>query len=207
MTNSALRLGILKDSGPPDGSIDYTTVVLLHGYACSSGRSISIAPYIHGDCRLYLCSLHGLTCTGIFEKLIPLAARHNARVVLVNRRDYPGSTPYTLEERAVLVNAAVESKTNPLAARDKLHVFMAERAREVYDLLVSFVAQHKIPPAFPKENKGGIVIGGWSFGTGWMLSLLENVASFPVHKVALSRYVRRVIFYGAYCVYVNPHKR
>ncbi len=128
---------------------------------------------------------------------MPLASRHNARVVLVNRRDYPTSTPYTLEERAVLVNAAFEVEANPLAVRDKLHVFMAERAREVYDLLVAFVAQHKIPPARPEENKGGIVIGGWSFGTGWMTSLLANVASFPVHEVELSRYVRRVIFYGA----------
>ncbi|KAI1789099.1 hypothetical protein LXA43DRAFT_1022497 [Ganoderma leucocontextum] len=170
MTDAIVRLGILKDSGPPKGSVDYTTIVLLHGYAWSSA---------------------------IFSKLIPLASRHNARVVLVNRRDYPSSAPYTIEERAVLLNAAIEVKTNPLAAREKLHTFMRERAREVYDLLLQFVAQHKIPPARPEENTGGIVIGGWSFGTGWMTSLLANVASFPVQQVDLSRYVRRVIFYDA----------
>ena len=139
----------------------------------------------------------------IFAKLVPLASRHNSRVVLVNRRDYPASAPYTIEERAVLANAAVEVKTDPLAARAKLRAFMAERAREVYDLLIAFVAQHKIPPARPEENKGGIVIGGWSFGTGWMTSLLANVASFPVHEVELAKYVRRVIFYGAYRVAVS----
>ncbi|KAM5540105.1 hypothetical protein V8D89_006245 [Ganoderma adspersum] len=168
MTGSPLRLGIIGDSGPPEGSTDYTTIVILHGYAWSSA---------------------------IFAKLVPLASRHNSRVVLVNRRDYPASAPYTLEERAMLVNAAVEVKSDPLAARGKLHAFMVDRAREVYDLLVAFVAQHKIPPARPEENKGGIVIGGWSFGTGWMTSLLANVASFPVHEVELVRYVRRVIFY------------
>lgn len=116
----------------------------------------------------------------------------------MNRRDYPTALPYTLEERALLVNAAIDVKTNPLAAREKLHAFMQERAREVYDLLVQFVARHKIPLARPEENKGGIVVGGWSFGAGWMTSLLANVVSFPVHEVELGRYVRRVIFYGAY---------
>ena len=139
----------------------------------------------------------------IFSKLIPIAAGHNARVVLVNRRDYPSSKPYTLEERALIVNAALEVKTDPLAAREKLYGFMRERAREVYDLLVHFVAQHNIPPARPEENKGGIVIGGWSFGTGWMTSLLANVSSFPVHDVELSRYVRRVIFYGSSLSYLQ----
>ncbi|EJF62068.1 hypothetical protein DICSQDRAFT_12150, partial [Dichomitus squalens LYAD-421 SS1] len=156
------------DSGAPEGSIDYTTIVLLHGYGWHSG---------------------------VFAKLVPIAGRFNARVVLVNRQDYPGAEPFTLEERAELLKAAIELKTNPLSARDRLDVFMKGQAREIYDLLIHLVAEHHIPPARPEANTGGIIIGGWSFGASWMTALLANVASFPVHDIELSRYVRRVVFY------------
>ena len=117
--------------------------------------------------------------------------------MLVNRRDYPGATPYALEERAQLLKAAMGAKTDPLASQDILQAFMAERAREIYDLLVWFVSEHNIPVARPEANAGGIVIGGWSFATAWMTSLLANVAQFPIGEVKLSDYVRRVILYGA----------
>ena len=35
-------LHVFEDSGPPQGSTDYTTLVLLHGYAWHSGPSILI---------------------------------------------------------------------------------------------------------------------------------------------------------------------
>ncbi|TBU49451.1 hypothetical protein BD309DRAFT_851425 [Dichomitus squalens] len=170
MTEEALRLGILKDSGAPQGSTDYTTIVLLHGYGW-----------------------HG----GTFARLIPIAGRYNARVVLVNRQDYPGAKPFTLEERAELLKAAIELKTNPLSARDRLDALMKGQAREVYNLLIHLVAYYDIPPARPEANTGGIIIGGWSFGATWMAALLANVASFPVHGIELGRYVRRVIFFDA----------
>ncbi|TFK94529.1 alpha/beta-hydrolase [Polyporus arcularius HHB13444] len=158
-------LHILRDTGPPEGSSTYTTVVLFHGFAWHSG---------------------------IFSKLVPLATEHNARLVLVNRRDYPGATSYTPEERAVLEDALT---SDPATARGQLLAYARERAREVYTLLVQFVADNDIPPAQPEANEGGIVIVGWSFGTNWMTSLLANVASFPVNDVELAKYVRRVVFH------------
>ncbi|KAI0739377.1 hypothetical protein C8Q80DRAFT_1357285 [Daedaleopsis nitida] len=89
------NLHILHDSGPPEGSTDYTTLVLLHGYAWQSG---------------------------IFSKLLPLASKHNARLVLVNRRDYPGATPYTDDERAVLRDA----EKDPAAAHAELTKYMED---------------------------------------------------------------------------------
>ncbi len=136
-----------------------------------------------------------LCTTGIFSKLVPLATEHNARLVLVNRRDYPGATSYTPEERAVLEDALT---SDPATARGQLLAYARERAREVYTLLVQFVADNDIPPAQPEANEGGIVIVGWSFGTNWMTSLLANVASFPVNDVELAKYVRRVVFHGKF---------
>ena len=44
MAPHTLRLGILKDSGAPQGSTTYTTIVLLHGYGWQSGKiSLNLA--------------------------------------------------------------------------------------------------------------------------------------------------------------------
>ena len=133
---------------------------------------------------------------GIFAKLVPLAAKHNARVILVNRRDYPGAAPHVNEERAVLDAAAAEVATDTAAARDKLLRYMEYNGRDVYDLLVGFVAENDIPKASTEANWGGIVVGGWSFASGWMISLLAFADSFPVGSVDLGAYLRRVILYG-----------
>ncbi|PIL34407.1 hypothetical protein GSI_03182 [Ganoderma sinense ZZ0214-1] len=168
---SDTALSIYQDSGPPAGSADYTTLVLVHGFAWHSG---------------------------IFAKLIPLAAGQNTRIVLVNRRDYPGATPFSPEDHAVL-QAAMTS--DAATAHAQLVSFMQDRAREVVDLLARFVQANKIPLAQHEEKKGGIVIGGWSFGTAWMSSLLAYRPSVPTGDidggVELSKYVRRVIFYDS----------
>ncbi|KAG7447219.1 uncharacterized protein BT62DRAFT_892859 [Guyanagaster necrorhizus] len=65
------------DSGPPPGSGDYTTLVMLHGSAFT------------GD---------------TFEKLHGLAHKANLRTVIWNRRDYPGSTRYSDNELQQLRN-------------------------------------------------------------------------------------------------------
>ena len=132
-----------------------------------------------------------------FRKMLPLAKASNARLILANRRDYAAATPYTARERADLFAAAAVAKTEPDAARPKVLAWMQDRAREVYELLVHIVAEHKIPLAYPDAKTGGITVGGWSFGTTLMTALLANLASFPVGEVDLRKYLRRVVFLGA----------
>lgn len=129
--------------------------------------------------------------------MFPLAKASNARLVLANRRDYVGATPFNNKERADLFAAAAVSKTQPDAARTTILAWMHDRAREVYDLLVHIVREYKVPLSRPEANTGGIVVGGWSFGTTLMTALLANMASFPVGDVDLSKYLRRVVFLGA----------
>ena len=129
-------------------------------------------------------------------KLLPFAQAHNVRIVLVNRRDYLGSTPYSEDELSALKAAHSALPGNPDVARAALLGFMRDRAREVYDLLVKFVADNDVPPASPADNTGGIIVSGWSFGSGLMIALLAYVAEFPITEVELGKYVRRVIFYG-----------
>ncbi|KAH9933984.1 uncharacterized protein BXZ73DRAFT_100822 [Epithele typhae] len=161
-------LHIHLDSGVPEGSTDYTTVILLHGFAW-----------------------HG----GVFAKMIPPAHAHNARLVLVNRRDYPGSKPYTPAELALLKRATALVSTDAAGARTLLASFMRDRAREVYDFLVHFIADNDVPAADAARNAGGIVLAGWSFSSAWMTALLAHVGEFPMNDVEVDRYVRRVVLY------------
>ncbi|KAI0359970.1 hypothetical protein OH77DRAFT_1446728 [Trametes cingulata] len=164
-------LHVLEDSGVPPGSTDYTSVVILHGYAWHSG---------------------------IFSKLIPYAHPHNARLLLVNRRDYPGSVPYMEADRALLRPLTPEVLANPDAlreAKEGVEAFMKARARELYDFLEELVKTNDVRPVDRQSDKGGIIVAGWSLGSTWMTALLAHVASFPVGDVKLGDYMRRVVLF------------
>ena len=156
--------------------------------------SAAIAVRPHQNCLRHVLRRF----TGIFVKLLPFAQAHNVRIVLVNRRDYLGSAPYSDDELSVLKAAHSALPGNSDAARTALLGFMRDRAREVYDLLVKFVADNDVPLASHADNTGGIIVSGWSFGSGLMIALLAYVAEFPVSGVELGKYVRRVVFYGVY---------
>ncbi|KAI0700839.1 hypothetical protein C8T65DRAFT_789832 [Cerioporus squamosus] len=165
---STLGLHAIYDSGVPDPSASYTTLVLMHGYVWHSE---------------------------IFSKLIPIAKAHDTRLILVNRRDYPGSIPYTTEELVMLPASDSPADEEDLSIRLNLLSYMRARAREVYDFLEELVRRDQVPPANPEENTGGIVIAGWSFGSVWMEALLAFASSFPITDIELSKYVRRVVCY------------
>ncbi|CDO72521.1 hypothetical protein BN946_scf184983.g4 [Trametes cinnabarina] len=131
--------------------------------------------------------------TGVFKRLLPFSAERNARLLLVNRRDYPGSEPYTSEERAHLARVAGGTPDSPQTKEDAKGV-MRDRARELFNFLVDYVKQGDIPQTHGKE--GGIIVVGWSFGSIWITSLLASVREFAEKDVQLSKYVRRVILFG-----------
>ena len=130
--------------------------------------------------------------------MLPFAKQHNTRLVIVNRHDYPGGPSYSDEERTLLQGCAVPP-ANPeeaVARRNKLMEFMNDRGREVYEYLQALVENDHLPLPQAGRNAGGIVVGGWSFGTVWMLALLNYVQRAPQGGIDLSAYVRRVVLYG-----------
>ncbi|KAI0635829.1 hypothetical protein C8Q77DRAFT_1099826 [Trametes polyzona] len=76
-----------------------------------------------------------------------------------------------------------------------IRAFMEGRAKELYEFLEGLVKEGVVPPADRKNNKGGIVVAGWSLGTGWMTALLAHAPSFPVGDVNLADYMQRVVFF------------
>ncbi|KAB5575365.1 Alpha/Beta hydrolase protein [Coniochaeta sp. 2T2.1] len=146
------------DSGPVPGGGTYTTLVIIHGYGW-----------------------HGAG----FQRLLPFAAKYQVRLVLVNRRDFPGSDPYSLEERAQFSGTAEE-------APSRLAEFMCDRAHDVYDFLTTFIQQKSIPKR--NGDRGGVILSAWSFGGTWVTAFMAHAPSFT-GEVDLTEYIQRAVLY------------
>ncbi|OCB85145.1 hypothetical protein A7U60_g7771 [Sanghuangporus baumii] len=159
LSTSKYGVFAIHDSGVPIGSKeDYTTLVILHGFTWHAG---------------------------VFTRLLPLSHQFNTRIVLVNRRDYPGSKPFDHEElRPISSIDAIGAD-----ALSVLNTYMKERARELYDFLELFVQKEKIP------KDGRLIVAGWSFGANWITALLANAQELSVNRIPLSAYIRWLILY------------
>ncbi|KAH9896514.1 hypothetical protein C8Q73DRAFT_413243 [Cubamyces lactineus] len=134
------------------------------------------------------------SCVGIFSKLLPLAEKHKIRVLLLNRRDYPGSQPYSEEELALL--RPVEGDGGEVQTLDILWAFTRDRAVELYTWLATSVTEGKIQPFDTATRTGGAVLAGWSLGSVWMLCLLAHGdLACNIKGVNLRQTIRRVVFY------------
>lgn len=120
-----------------------------------------------------------------FSKLLSFGAKDNVRLVVVNRRDYAGSTKYTDED--------IRDLNEGRAA------FMERLGAEVAHLLIWFAETHKIPKISVDHKTGGFSIMGWSFGNATTMALLgspEYVGKEAYRK--LEPYFRQLIMYGTF---------
>jgi hypothetical protein len=134
-------------------------------------------------------SISALTLTGVFSRLSQKAGKLGARVVLINRRGYPSSQPFSDEERNLLLSSSHDTVGGPL----KVDNFVKGLARELYGFLLHLVSAGDIPLK-------SITLAGWSLGALWMPAFLAHAPSFPATEVALHQYLRRVIVYGAFFI-------
>ncbi|KAI0319504.1 Alpha/Beta hydrolase protein [Amylostereum chailletii] len=149
-----------EDTGSLAG--DYLTLVLLHGSGC------------HGEA---------------FRSLNPFAAQYNLRLVTVNRRDYPGSTPLSDDDVAAVKSTDEDRRTE----------FFRKQAFELAAFLAWFVQQETIP-SFVIDGEGrrhgGIVLLGWSHSTAFTLDLLANGDRLPSQvRDVLEPYMRGLCAY------------
>ncbi|KAH9849866.1 hypothetical protein C2E23DRAFT_341233 [Lenzites betulinus] len=177
-------LYVHHDSGAPEGRDDYTTLMFVHGYIW-----------------------HG----GSYSKLIPLANAQGVRIILLHRRDYPGATPYTAEERALIPPVPDRPSTDENEVREgkqMLLKFMRDRALELYQALEELVVKRNIPAVSPESQTGGIVLVGWSMAATWLTALLTHIAEFPIGAVNLRDYVRRIVLSDiTSCLFGYPYPK
>jgi hypothetical protein len=81
------------------------------------------------------------TLAGVFSPLSQKAGKLSARVVLINRRGYPSSQPFSDEERNLLISAAHDTVGGPL----KVDNFVKGLACELHDFLLHLVSAGDIP--------------------------------------------------------------
>lgn len=133
--------------------------------------------YVLNECRV----------TAVFKRLLPLAPQYNIRLVLVNRRDYPNSSPYTDKDLEKLKSTDDWSQNE----------FAKGRAEEYATFIKQFVEQERIPEMTADGKDGGIVLLSWSSGVAYTIPLLSfaDCLSEDV-RGAIEPYLRSYVSFG-----------
>lgn len=127
--------------------------------------------------------------------MVVFAKRYNLRIVRVNMRDYPGSTPYSPAELDVLHNGS----------RDARIGFMKARGLELGAFITWFVRTEHVPApncALPSradngEQSSGLCLLAWSAGNCVALSLFAYAHLLPKQdQELLNQYLRSYIIFG-----------
>jgi len=102
----------------------------------------------------------------VFRRLVPLASQHNLRLIFVNRRDYPGSSPYSDEDLRNVQN--VEDG-------EGYERFFKARGSEFAKFTEWIITHESIPKADWENNTGGVFMLAWSAGNAYALPILSYV--------------------------------
>jgi len=144
------------DSGAVPNSRNYTTVILVHGSGVN-GRTL--------------------------YHLVPYAAASNIRLIIPNRRDYAGSTPYTDQELEALKNGQDSAMENI--------------AKEMARLCRWFIEMQSLPKISSDRKNGGIVLMGWSLGNATTISLFGWPDAIGKEALGLLEgYIRKLVVWG-----------
>ncbi|KAK0185459.1 Alpha/Beta hydrolase protein [Armillaria mellea] len=131
-------------------------------------------------------AIHGMIFSKeIFQKLIDLAPSKGVRFVALDRRPFPGSTPFSVEELGVLRAADTDDVQQ--------EAFIEARGHEVAVFIDTFIHKFNLPPI---SSGGGVALLGWSLGTALVSAAISNASTLPEDTCKrLERYLRSVILY------------
>jgi len=109
--------------------------------------------------------------------MLPFAAAYKARLILVNRQDHLGSTPFTDTELASLGSQNLQTRAKALA----------QQGLDIGIFLAWLVREEKIPPVSMDSNgnkRGGIALVSWSLAHTPSAGFLAHADTLPVdaHK-------------------------
>lgn len=184
MHSNALTVGAgvelaYTDSGAPSSS-PYTTIFAVHGV-------------VFTNC-MYLVPINSRVCiadaplTVIFKKVQAVAPSKGFRFVALSRRGFPGSTPYTQEER----NTITDSKVSP----ENRYAFMQARGNEIATFIDMFISKFDLPPV-SSDKKGGSILLGWSQGSQYASAAIAFAPSLASDvRARISAHIHTVMLYG-----------
>ena len=124
--------------------------------------------------------------------MIPFAAANRVRLILVNRRDYPGSTPLSDAELAELGSSDLETRAKALA----------QQGLEIGLFLAWLIREESIPPVvIDRDGKrhGGIALVAWSLAHTPLAGFLAHADALPSDALrALDPCLRAYCIFGEY---------
>ncbi|KAG6860866.1 hypothetical protein C0995_006546 [Termitomyces sp. Mi166 len=102
--------------------------------------------------------IHGHTFhSGIFQRLAKFAGSRQLRVIALNRRGYPGTTPYTNGEQQVLRKGSFEERKE----------FLYEQGKLIALVVDGLIQQLSLPQQ--------VTVAAWSLGTALLLSMYCSI--------------------------------
>lgn len=138
-----------QDSGvPPAFNSSYTTIFAIHGLSFAGG---------------------------IWSKAAEVGRTKGLRFVMLNRRGYNGSTPFSEQDIQICTNGTDDQKTQ----------FVKDRGLEILTFITKFNQQNPIPQIPPTGKGGGFAILGWSAGAAFATAAIANVDALPTADQAL----------------------
>jgi hypothetical protein len=176
-----------EDSGAPPGSTSYTTVFLIHGYLCYA-RTFLFPLFPYALCAP-LISLNLLNDSAVFRPAFAHARSHNLRLIAINMREYPGSSPFSDAELARFASNDLEDQTSALV----------DQAMEIANLIAQIIRDEDLP--LPQQEgdsqTGGVSMLAWAVGGSWLTTVLANLDSLDedVHA-CFEKYVTTAIIYS-----------
>ncbi|KAF8215059.1 Alpha/Beta hydrolase protein [Mycena galopus ATCC 62051] len=140
------------DTGAPNNALNYTTLILVHGH-----------------------TYHG----AVFRKLLPLAAARSLRIVCINRREYPGSTPHTAEELRVYAEGSDQERAT-LVKEAGINLALA---------VDGIIQQCDLSPT-------GVALCGWSLGNAFVMAAMSSILSLPSESTKrLQSFIKTIIMW------------
>jgi hypothetical protein len=125
--------------------------------------------------------------------MIPFAAANRVRLILVNRRDYPGSTPLSDAELTELGSSDLETRAKALA----------QQGLDIGLFLARIIREENIPPVVigrDGKRQGGIALVAWSLAHTPLAGLLAHANSLPTDALRVLDPCLR-----AYCIFGEHH--
>ena len=121
--------------------------------------------------------------------MIPFAVANRIRLILVNRRDYPGSTPLSDAELAELGSSDLKTRAKALA----------QQGLDIGLFLAWLIREENIPPVVidrDGKQQGGIALVAWSLAHTPLAGFLAHADSLPTDALRVLDPCLR-----AYCIF------
>ncbi|TFY60007.1 hypothetical protein EVG20_g7578 [Dentipellis fragilis] len=144
-----------------------------------------------GERYLTVVVVHGtgFNCA-IFERMLPFAASCGLRLVLVNRRDYRGSTPLSADDVDLLTSTDNAKRLE----------YFRRRAFEFCEFLAWFVQEKGNPPYTTTQDghvEGGIAVLAWSSAYMTLVGMLALADQLPeATRRKLEPYLRAFVLHA-----------